>query len=202
MIKVAITGNIASGKSTVEKFLKEKNYKVLDTDSVAHSLLFDETVKTRIIESLSDFDILDKSEISRAKVGKIIFEDECLRKKIEQILHPIIKDKTKQFFAENSDEEIVFVLIPLLFEAKFEDIFDRIVLVYAEDKIRLKRLMQRSNISLDYAKSRLKCQISQDKKVSLADYVIYNDKNIEYLSNEVDKLLIYLHKNSTLPESK
>lgn len=202
MLKVAITGNIASGKSTVEKFLIDKNYKVLDTDLVAHSLLLEGEVKIQIFEQFSGLDILENGEISRTKLAKFVFSDDNLKDKLEQILHPLIKDRVRQFFVENNNEKVIFVSVPLLFEAKYEDLFDKIILVYAEDMHRLARLMVRNKLSLEEAKKRLECQISQDEKIPLADYVIYNNKDIETLSAQIKENLNYLFKNSTFPESK
>lgn len=203
MLKVAITGNIASGKTTVENFLKEK-YPVLDSDEVSHSLLLNKDVQSQIEFALEGFDILEDNQISRLKLGKIIFADETLRKKLESILHPLVKESIKNFFdaQAESGKKIAFVSVPLLFEAKFESLFDKIIFVYADDSIRLERLMKRNNLPIEYAQNRLNIQISQDEKISLSDYVIYNNKNIEELATAVNNAITYLSKNSTLPESK
>lgn len=191
MLKVAITGNIAAGKSEVEKILKEMSFQVLDADMIAHDLHRDESAKKAILEAFSEFDILENGEISRSKLGKIIFTDGISRKKLEEILHPLIKDEIEKFLKEQSekDEKIAFVSIPLLFEAHFENLFDKVILVYADDNIRLKRLMQRSDLTKEQAQSRLDIQMNQDEKKTLSDFVIYNNDKIEDLHKNIVKLL-------------
>jgi len=197
MLKVAITGNIASGKSTAEEILKEKGFNVLDTDIVSHDLLKSEHVKKQILEEFKSYDLLENNEISRPKLGKIIFKDDFLRKKVENILHPLIKNEIGRFFSQLENkiqedsqvEKIAFTSVPLLFEAKFENFFDKIILIYSDDESRLKRLINRNNYSLEDAENRLKSQISQDKKISLADYVIYNNSTVDDLQTELEKVL-------------
>lgn len=189
MLKVGITGNIASGKSTIEEFLRKKGFNVLDADQVAHNLLEDEKTKAEIINTFEDFDILEEGKISRRKLGRIIFGNCKSRKILESILHPLIKKEIMRFFGTCESEKIVFVSVPLLFEAKFENLFEKIILVYSDDKIRLERLMKRNNLSEEYARNRMEMQISQDKKISLADYVIYNDKTVNDLRESIEKVI-------------
>lgn len=189
MLKVGITGNIAAGKSTVEKLLQEKGYKVLDADSIAHQLLREDYSKSKIIEAFSDFDILEDGELSRVKLGEIIFTDEKNRKTLESILHPLIREEIAQFFsAMEKRVDIVFVSVPLLFEAKFEDLFDKIVLIYADDDIRINRLIDRNDLTEEMAQNRLNIQMSQDKKKPLSAYIIFNNETLEDLALQVGDL--------------
>lgn len=190
MMKIALVGNIASGKSTVEKTLQELNFSVLDTDFVAHGLLEN---NAEIMEAFKDYDILTEGKISREKLGKIVFSDETLKQKLEAILHPQIRAKIQEYFSIHSNEKLVFVSIPLLFEAKMEDLFDKVLFVYTNDDIRLQRLMKRNNYTKEYAIVRMNSQISQDEKVKLADWVIYNNSTAEDLRKMVVSVIEQIH---------
>ncbi len=184
MIKVAVTGNIASGKSEVQNILVEKGYKVLDTDIVAHKLLNEYGSEIRSI--FKDFDISDTDgKISREKLGRIVFTVQKAKDKLEKYIHPKIKVQISKFFDSNMSEKIVFVSIPLLFEANMQSLFDKIILVYANDNIRLKRLIDRNGYSDEYALKRLNSQDSQDKKSALCNYVILNNSDIDRLKTSV-----------------
>ncbi len=186
MKKIAICGNIASGKTTVQKFLEEKGYKVLDTDEVSHKLL---TVENKeLFDAFRNYDVFENGEFSRYKVGQLIFSDENARQKISSIMHPQIADEIKSFFEENKSEDFIFVGIPLLFEANMEYLFDKIIFVYAADDIRLARLLKRNNYSIQHAKARMNAQISQDEKVKKCDCIITNNGSMDELNAQVINL--------------
>lgn len=189
MLKIAITGNIASGKSYAEKILAQVGFSVLDTDKIAHQLLENDDVRKKIIISFFGMDILEDGKISRPKLGKLVFTNPILKQKIESILHPLIKIEIDKFFKlkENSGEKVVFVAVPLLFEAKFESMFDKILLICADDKTRLKRLLERNpNLSEEDALNKMYAQLPQEEKVKKSDFVIYNDSSLQNFSNEID----------------
>jgi len=187
MKRVAICGNIASGKSTVQNYISGKGFKVLDTDEVSHELL---TVNNKeLYEAFKDYDVFEDEEFSRYKVAQLIFSDEDARLKIASIMHPQIKEKINEFYSNNISESIVFVGIPLLFESKMEDCFDKIIFIYTNDEIRLERLLKRNNYTLEHAKARINCQMPQDKKVNLSDYVIYNNTTINDLKKQTENVL-------------
>ena len=187
MLKIAITGNIASGKTTVQKILEQKGYKVLDTDIVGHKLL-DELPEIK--NEFSKYEIFNTDgKINRPELGKLVFSNPELKAKLEEIIHPAIKSEILKFFAENKHEKVLLVGIPLLFETNMRDIFDKAVLIYTNDNIRKERLIKRNSYTAEYAQRRMDSQMPQDTKKALCEYIIDNNGNLDNLSKEVQSFL-------------
>ena len=122
MLKFAITGNIASGKSQVESILTEKGYPVYDTDKIAHEIL----------DTITDFygyDVFTNGKIDRKKLGKLVFQNTDLKLKLENYVHPKVKKKIIEIFEKHKNDKMVFISVPLLFEADFTDLFDKILFI-------------------------------------------------------------------------
>lgn len=191
MLKIAIVGNIACGKSTVENILKQIGFVVFDTDVLAHSILEDNADK--VIEYFREFDITDeKNCISRKKLGDVVFKDKNLKKRLENIIYPILKQEIRNKFIENSDKDYVFISIPLLFEVGWQNEFDKILFIKTDDDIRLERLMKRNSLTREEALCRLNSQLGQEEKILKSDFVICNNTNISDLQNEINKFIILL----------
>lgn len=182
MIKFAITGNIASGKTQVENILKDIGYKVFDADKIAHNILYS---TDKVKEEFKEYDILEHGEISRKKLGNIVFNDSALRNRLEAIIHPLVKQEIKRLFKEYQNEKYVFISIPLLFESKMEDLFDKIILIYCDDDLRLKRLIKRNNLTEEEALTRMNSQICQQEKTNRSDYILKNESTIDDLKQQL-----------------
>lgn len=180
--KIAIAGNIASGKSQVERILKQRGYTVYDSDDIAHDVL----------DSLTGFygyDVFTDGKIDRKKLGNLVFSNQELRKKLELIVHPLVKKRIIELFDKHSNEKYIFISVPLLFEAGFDSIFDKVIFVSVSKDIQLKRLMKRNNLSEKEANLRINSQIKQEEKIEKADFVIDNNLTIDNLDEQISNIL-------------
>ncbi len=179
MLKVGITGNIASGKSQVEKIISDCGYKVFDLDRTTHFLFENsEVLKNRLKLEFDTFE--------RSRVSKIVFDDKNKLKTLENIIHPMIKDEMFKIFDENKEQDKIFVSGALLFEAGFNKFFDKTIFVEADKKLRLKRLMERNGLSEVEALKRIN---AQKNNKHLADILIQNNGTIEELNKRVKEAL-------------
>ena len=177
MIKVGLSGKIASGKSEAENILQKLGYLVFDLDKISHSLYENEKIKTEI---LNTFKTLDRKEI-----GKIIFDDDIQKENLEKIIYPELKEIIFELFEKYKNEKIIFISGALLFKSGFYKFFDKTIFIEANDKIRLERLMKRNNLSQNEAEKRLNLQDDS----SLADFIIENNEDIEKLNNKLNDVL-------------
>lgn len=190
-----ITGGIATGKSLVSKLIRERGFEVFNADEISH----DVTNKSDIIQKLEKaFSVdlkLDNGKLNRNKVAKIVFNDDIELKKLNNIVGPSIRKKLLEIINDikkDIDDKVYFIEIPLLFEMNYEEFLNGSILVYADKKVQLKRLMERDNIDEEYALAKISKQFNLAKKVELADYVINNSTSKEEVEIQVEKLLFTL----------
>lgn len=187
-MNIGITGSIACGKSTVSNYLLEKGYTIIDADKLGHIALTSEDVKRKLAEKFGD-EIIENNEISREKLGKLVFGNEDNLKILNSIIHPKIKKLILKLQDEHKDEQFVFLDIALLYEAKFVDLVEKVIVVYVNEKVQIERLMSRNSLSKEEALSRIKSQMSAEEKAALSDYSIDNSDTIENTYQQIDEIL-------------
>ncbi|HAR7233731.1 TPA: dephospho-CoA kinase [Staphylococcus aureus] len=188
---IGLTGGIASGKSTVSELLSVFGFKVVDADKAAR-----EAVKkgskglAQVREVFGDEAIDENGEMNRRYMGDLVFNHPEKRLELNAIIHPIVRDimeEEKQEYLKQGYN--VIMDIPLLFENELENTVDEVWVVYTSESIQMDRLMQRNNLSLEYAKARVYSQISIDKKSRMADHVIDNLGDKLELKQNLERLL-------------
>ena len=187
-MNIGITGSIACGKSTVSDYLKEKGYTIIDADKLGHVALTSEDVKRRLSETFGA-NILVNNEISREVLGKLVFGNDNNLKKLNNIIHPKIKELILKLQEEHKNEDLVFLDIALLYESNFVDLVEKVVVVYVDDDVQLERLMARNSLSKEEALKRIESQMSPQEKASLGDFVINNSYRKEDTFQQIDEIL-------------
>jgi dephospho-coA kinase len=190
---IGITGSIACGKSTVSNYLKSKGYIVIDADRIGHEALDDDYVKEKLIVAFGN-EILEDNKINRQKLGELVFGNSSNLNVLNSIIHPEIRKKILEKIDKNNDKELIFIDVALLFEAKFDDLVDKIIVVYVDENTQLTRLMKRNSISKKEALSRIVSQMSPIEKAKLGDYTVNNNLDVINTYEQVDKVLSELKK--------
>ena len=191
MLKVGLTGNIASGKSIVQSYFEKKGIPVIDADWICHRLMDNNAEVIEKVKKLFDGEdiFLDDGRLGRHKIGLIVFANPEKMEALEDILHPLVEKKIQEFFDEHQNEDIVVASVPLLFEENMQNLFDKTVLVCADKKIRLQRLMNRNGYSLEHALERINSQVSQEEKRYMADFIIENNNDLIELETQISKTI-------------
>lgn len=196
---IGLTGGIATGKSTVSKFLMEKGAAVIDFDVLAREVtLPDKPAYKEILEEFGTSILNENGFINRKALGEIVFKDDIMRKKLEKITHPRIFELYLNRVVEilsKQDTSMIIADIPLLIEAKQKELFHFVVLVYCSPNNQLKRLMKRNKFSEKEAIAIINTQMPIDEKINYSDIVIANNESITKLKESVDILWdLIIHK--------
>ena len=179
MYVIGITGGIASGKSHVVDVISKMGYEVIDSDKISYELsLKGNKVYNEIINTFGEEYVLSNGEIDRKKLGRLIFNSEKDKQKLNEISHPYIIQEIKKRLKE-SQGSIVFLDIPLLYEAKLEYLCDKIICVYLDKTKQIERLMARDGIDYEYALKKINSQIDLQIKAKQSDYIINSYGSLE-----------------------
>lgn len=178
---LGLTGSIATGKSTASKFFKEAGFPVVDADYGARIVVEPGEPGLEAIKSHFGEDIVfPNGVLDRKKLGKIIFADERERVKLDELLRQPIRDwlegQKQKYIAEG--HELIVMDIPLLYEGKYVDTCDQVMVIYVSETIQLDRLMSRDDLTSVEAFQRMTSQVSIERKALMADIVIDNSGSV------------------------
>ena len=202
MIRLGLTGGVGMGKSTASHFLYDLGFKVADTDDIARTLV--EPGKPALEDIVKAFGkevLQDNGELNRGKTAELVFSDDSKRLKLEDILHPLIREtweiRLNEWSAQN--EKLGVVVIPLLYETECERYFDKVVCIACSKDIQRQRLRQRgwSDLEID---QRIKAQLLIGEKMSRADYVVWTNGAIDTHANQWKELISYLFVESEVED--
>ncbi len=186
---IGITGGIASGKSNVCQVVSDLGYPVISSDKISMDLSKKDGPMYKAIVNKFGSEYLDESgEIDRKKLGRLIFNNSAAKLVLNQATHPIIVEEIKRQIKE-LPEGLIFVEIPLLYEAKLEYLCDKIICVFLNKKQQVIRLMEREGIDEDYALAKIHSQMDLYMKKELADYVINSQGAFEETREQVINLI-------------
>ena len=188
---IGLTGGIASGKSTVTSYLREKGYSVIDADRVVHDLQAPGgELYQALVEHFGTEILLDTGDLNRPALAERIFSSQKEIAWSNRIQGSIIRkalERERQRLA--ASEEIFFMDIPLLLEQDYQDWFDQVWLVYVTEDTQLQRLMERNALTEVQARDRLAAQMSLEEKKALVNLVIDNNSKRDHLYQQIDRAL-------------
>lgn len=180
---IALTGGIATGKSTVASLMALNGMRVIDADTISHQIL-DEHADW-VSETFGE-EYVNNSKVDRTALGSMIFSNPEKKKILEDFLHPKIRDEIEKQSAKQDGFEFPYLIdIPLFFENGAYDIKDSVV-VYTPRDVQLDRFMKRNKYSKDESLKRIASQMPIDEKKAKATWVIDNSKNLKHLQQEVE----------------
>jgi dephospho-CoA kinase len=193
---LGLTGGIATGKSTVSALFQQRGAVVIDADQVARQVVEPgEEGLARIVRQFGTQVMQPDQRLDRAALGRIIFKDAAARQKLNQLLHPLIRQAMQQqtrFVLEKNAQTIVLWDTPLLIEGNLLPFVEKVIVVYVPASIQLARLMERDAFSVAEAQNRISAQLPIEEKKRVADWVIDNSGTLAQTERQVDQLWNYL----------
>ncbi len=202
-LKIALTGAMGSGKSLVAELFREQGARVVDADEISRRLLEPSAMGWRAMRAeFGDRFFNADLTVDRKKLRAAIFSDESLRNKVNSILHPLIKQAINEICLNEADFKsdstnvgrsvLTVVEVPLLFEVGWQEDFDLIIVVSADDETCLTRVMSRDGVDRQAALAAFATQIGLAEKARMADHVIDNSGDMEDTARQVKELYVRL----------
>lgn len=187
---IGVTGIIGSGKSAVGKLLSKRGFEVVEADELAREVVLPGSKTLASLIGVFGAEFLEANgELNRRKLGEVVFKDQAKRKKLESILHPAIRALWREKLAKLRGKNVAYI-VPLLFESgdKYPEL-EKKILVAADRKVCLARVIARDKLTAENAAARLDAQMPIEQKLKLADVVVWNNGTEKELDAAVDSML-------------
>ncbi len=191
VLKIGLTGNIGTGKSTVAKLLEKYGANVLDADKVVHKLLERKDIKEKLLQKFGPDILTPGGKVDRKQIAEKVFKDPFLLRWLENLLHPEVYKEYERFCREKGG--ICVLEAALIFEKGNQNRFHYTVLVYAPKEVAKKRALQRGMTEEDFSR-RWEKQMDIDRKRELADFVVDNSGSLEETEKQVKEFMSYLQR--------
>ncbi len=199
MIRIGVTGGIASGKSDFSSFLKEEGVFVIDEDEIAHKVLERKDIISKLKNIFGPEVVNTQGKINRRYLAKKIFFDKGKRLQLNSLVHPLVREEILKRARQLSREKFVVFDVPLLWEARLVSEVDIVVWVKSPWRERLKRL-EREGMSFSEALFRLRAGTPEKILMEIADYVVENDAGLDELRNKAKEFLRKLKESEIAQE--
>lgn len=197
MLILGLTGGIGCGKSSLSNIFRKFNITIVDADIISRQIFEDELLLEKVFKHFGRSIKKDDGTLDRKALGKIVFNDEEKLNELNNLTHPIIREKIISDIEEarKKDEKIVILDAAILVESGFLEIVDKLLVVTCKQEVQISRIQKRDNCSKQEALSRINSQMSQEEKSKYGDYIIDNSGTITELENKVYKFIEYMKEN-------
>ncbi len=187
---IGLTGGAGSGKSTVAAMLKDLGAAVVDADEAAHAVYEPGTSGFEAVVREFGADFVRDGHIDRARLGELVFKDQDARRRLNAIVHPLVRDWMAERTASalRDGAEVVVQDVPLLFENGLEPLYSAVVMVYVPQELQVKRLVEGRGLSEERARAMVASQMPIEDKRSRAHHVIDNSGSIDDTREQVQRL--------------
>ncbi len=185
---VGLTGGIGSGKSAAGDFFIELGIDLIDADMISKDILDNNSkAKELFIENFGETYIDENNNINRGLLREDIFKDNNKKEKLESIIHPFVREDISEFITK-SNSIYKIIMVPLIYETKSQDFYDKIILIDCDEDYQIKRASQRDEKSKEDIINIIKNQATREERQSIADEIILNNSTLDDLKNQVIKV--------------
>ena len=194
VVKVGLTGGIGSGKTTVSNFLLEYGIPVYNSDSQGKKLMNTNLELINNIVNIFGESVYNNGILNTNLLSSIVFSDPEKIKQLNNLVHPKVAEDFNQWVGKNNNQPILVKEAAILIESGAYLDMDKIILVISKKSNRINRVSKRDNSDLESIEKRINFQLTDDEKIKYADYIIENNSSLDYLKNEVLRVINEINK--------